>query len=115
MRRTQGYPHDLCMNSEELKHTTASYNEEYEQGTISSNVNNISKIVAADAIQAEEVPTIPINSMMLVEALQPEVNVRSVDSNYLPNLPTPLVVQPSEYRRGLGEWFQIWWDGIRPT
>jgi 1,4-dihydroxy-2-naphthoate polyprenyltransferase len=115
MLRMQGYPHDLSMNSEELKHTTASYADEHEQNGVSSNTTNTSRIVAADAIQAEEVPTVPIDSMELVEALQPEVNVRSVDATYLPNLPTPLVVQTSEYRRGLGEWIQIWWDGIRPA
>ena len=111
----QGYPHDLSMNSEELKHTTAPYDDEHERTSIGSNTTNTSRIVAADAIQAEEVPTVPIDSMELVEALQPEVNVRSVNSTYLPNLPTPLVAQTSEYRRGLGEWIQIWWDGIRPA
>jgi len=29
--------------------------------------------------------------------------------------PLPLVEQPSESERGLGEWLSIWWEGIRPA
>ena len=73
------------------------------------------RIVTADSVQAEEVPTIPLDSLQTINALQPEVSVHSVASTRSVHMPTPLVVQPSEYRRSLGEWLQLWWDGIRPT
>ena len=74
-----------------------------------------SKIVTADAVQAEEVPTVPLGSFQAVNALQPEVAVHSVSSTRSVSLPTPLVVHPTEYRRGPGEWLQLWWDGLRPS
>ncbi len=73
-----------------------------------------SHIVTADAVQAEEVPTIPLGSLQTLSTLQPEVSVHALDSNAAMAMPAPLVVQPSEYRRGLGEWLQLWWAGIRP-
>jgi len=72
-------------------------------------------VVTEDSVQAEEVPTIPLGSLETISALQPEVSVRSVASTRSVNVPTPLVVQPSEYRRSTGEWMQVWWDGIRPA
>jgi 1,4-dihydroxy-2-naphthoate octaprenyltransferase len=74
-----------------------------------------SRIVTADSVQAEEVPTIPLSSLQAVSALQPEVAVRSVASTKSIQLPTPLVVQPTEYRRSLSEWQQVWWEGVRPA
>jgi 1,4-dihydroxy-2-naphthoate polyprenyltransferase len=71
-----------------------------------------SHIVTAESVQAEEVPTIPMSSLQTLNALQPEV---SIASSQLVRRPAPLVVQPSEYRRGLGEITQVWWDGIRPA
>ncbi len=82
---------------------------------VRSNVVSSAHIVTADSVQAEEVPTIPLDSLQTINALQPEVSVHSVASTRSVHIPTPLVVQPSEYRRGLGEWVQLWWDGIRPT
>ncbi|HZU67795.1 MAG TPA: 1,4-dihydroxy-2-naphthoate octaprenyltransferase [Ktedonobacteraceae bacterium] len=73
-----------------------------------------SHIVTADAVQAEEVPTIPLGSLQTLSTLQPEVSVHAVDSDAARVMPAPLVVQPSEYRRGIGEWLQLWWEGIRP-
>ncbi len=101
------------MNSE-LK-DTPTYDYGGEQDAASSSITRTSKIVAADPIQAEEVPTIPIDSLELVASLQPAISVHSIDMTDFANLPTPLVVQPSEHQRSLGEWFQIWWDGIRPN
>ncbi len=72
------------------------------------------QIVTADSVQAEEVPTIPIGSLQTISTLEPEVSVHSVASMRAISMPAPLVVQPSEYRRGLGEWLEIWRDGIRP-
>src|SRR5579864_100156 len=100
------------MNSE-LK-DTPTYDYGREQDVANSSIINPSKIVAADPTRAEQVPTIPIASMELVASLQPAVSVHSVDVTDFANPPTPLVVQSSEYQRSRGEWFQIWWDGIRP-
>src|SRR5579863_5644511 len=71
-----------------------------------------SQVVTAPTVQAEEVPTIPMGSLQTLNALQPEVSVASARTV---RRPAPLVVQPSEYRRGMGESLQVWWDGIRPT
>lgn len=71
-----------------------------------------SHVVAAPSVQAEEVPTIPMSSLQTLNALQPEVSVASAQAV---RRPAPLVVQPSEYRRGMGESLQVWWDGVRPA
>ncbi len=76
---------------------------------------NSARIVTADSVQSEEVPTVPLGSLETVNALQAEVAVRSLASSQVGNTPVPLVVQPSEYRRSIGEWLQVWWDGIRPV
>lgn len=73
-----------------------------------------SKVIAAESVQAEEVPTIPLDSLQTLSTLQPEVSVRAVSATQIATIPEPLVVQPAEYRRGPGEWVRIWWDGIRP-
>lgn len=72
------------------------------------------QIVAADTVQAEEVPTIPLGSMQTVSALQPEISVRSVTVSSQARQPASLIVHPAEYHRGMGEWLYIWWNGIRP-
>lgn len=72
-------------------------------------------VVTADAVQAEEVPTIPLGSLQTISSLQPAVSVHSVASTRAVSVPTPLVVQPSEYRRSFAEWLQVWWDGLRPA
>ncbi len=76
---------------------------------------NSTKIVMAEAVQAEEVPTLPLGPMESISALEPEIAVRSVASTPVVSMPEPLVVQPSEYHRSAGEWVQIWKDGIRPA
>jgi 1,4-dihydroxy-2-naphthoate octaprenyltransferase len=73
------------------------------------------KIVTAGAVQAEDVPTLPLGPMQAISALEPEIAVRSVASTSIVSMPEPLVVQPSEYHRSPGEWVQIWKDGIRPA
>lgn len=74
-----------------------------------------SQVVAAESVQAEEVPTIPLDSLHTLSTLQPEVSVRAITTTQVATVPEPLVVQPAEYRRGPGEWARIWWDGIRPS
>ncbi|HLI05792.1 MAG TPA: 1,4-dihydroxy-2-naphthoate octaprenyltransferase [Ktedonobacteraceae bacterium] len=74
-----------------------------------------SQIVTAEAVQAEEVPTVPLDSFQAVNALQPEIEIHSITATRSVSLPGPLVVHPAEYRRGPGEWVQMWWDGMRPS
>lgn len=73
-----------------------------------------SQVIAAESVNAEEVPTIPLDSLQALSTLQPEVSVHPVAATQSATLPEPLVVQPAEYRRGIGEWLDIWRDGIRP-
>src|SRR2546429_2730395 len=77
-------------------------------------VKNAPHVVTAESVQAEEVPTIPLGSLQTLSTLEPAVSVRSVEATQSVRLPAPLVVQPSEYRRSLGEWLQVWREGIRP-
>jgi 1,4-dihydroxy-2-naphthoate octaprenyltransferase len=101
------------MNSE-LKQTTP-YNNEHEQDAADLSITNPGKIVAAEQKQAEDVPTIPIDSMEIIASLQPAISIHAIDMTSFPNLPAPLVAQPAEYQRSLREWVQIWWEGIRPA
>ena len=71
------------------------------------------QIVPADSVRAEEVPTVSIGDLQVLKELEPEVSVHSVASMRAINLPTPLVAPLTEYRRGPGEWIDIWRDGMR--
>ena len=73
------------------------------------------QVVMAESVQAEEVPTIPLESLQMVSELQPEVSVHSLASSPAVITPVPLVAPPSEYHRSRWEWLLIWWDGIRPA
>ncbi|GAC1366735.1 MAG: hypothetical protein PVS3B1_10290 [Ktedonobacteraceae bacterium] len=70
-------------------------------------------IVTTDSVLADQVPTVPIGPLETITALEPEVSVHSIAAMKAINAPTPLVVQPSEYRRSFNEWLQIWRDGLR--
>jgi 1,4-dihydroxy-2-naphthoate polyprenyltransferase len=73
------------------------------------------QVITAESVQAEEVPTIPLESLQTVSELQPEVSVHSLASSPAVIRPVSLVAPPSEYHRSLWEWLLIWWDGIRPA
>jgi len=73
-----------------------------------------SHIVTAESVQAEEVPTIPLDSLQTVSELQPEISVHPVASTRSVTQPVPLVMPASEHERSLAEWLAVWWDGIRP-
>src|SRR5579859_7429840 len=75
---------------------------------------NSSHVVTAASVQAEDVPTIPLGPLQRLSTLEPEVSVHSVAATQSVRLPAPLVVQPAEYRRSMGDWLQVWWDGMRP-
>ncbi len=84
-------------------------------GAMRSRTTASTRVVTADSVLAEEVPTIPIGSLETIHSLEPEVSVHSVASTRSVRIPAPLVVQPSEYRRTPNEWLQVWLDGIRPS
>jgi 1,4-dihydroxy-2-naphthoate octaprenyltransferase len=73
-----------------------------------------SHIVTAESIQAEEVPTIPLDSLQTVSELQPEISVHPVASTHSVTQPVPLVVSALEHKRTFREWLTMWWEGIRP-
>ncbi len=79
-----------------------------------SKQTNAAHIIPAESVEAEEIPTVPLDSLLTLHTLQPEVNVHSVASTQAVSVPTPLVAHPSEYRRSTGEWIQVWLDGMRP-
>ncbi|MBO0782162.1 MAG: prenyltransferase [Ktedonobacteraceae bacterium] len=93
------------MENEEVKPTIAEASP--------AKVTNSSHVVMADSVKAEEVPTISIKDLQTISELHPEVLVHSVASTKRVSMPTPLVVQPAEYRHSIGEWMQIWRDGMR--
>jgi 1,4-dihydroxy-2-naphthoate octaprenyltransferase len=103
--------HDVTTESDEvnIKHKKTF------PGSIRSRATASTRVITADSVQAEEVPTIPIGSLETINALEPEVSVHSVASTRSVRIPAPLVVQPSEYRRTPNEWLQVWLDGIRPS
>lgn len=99
------------MTSKKLKST----NSEIPDSEVpDSKPKNVAHVVMADSVEAQDVPTVPIDSLKTISALQPEVSVHSTASTQAVSNPVPLVVQPAEYHRSLGEWMQIWKDGIRP-
>lgn len=78
-------------------------------------VQTNAKIVTVASMQAEDVPTIPLGPLQTINALEPEVAVRSVATTRSVRLPSPLVASPSEYHRTPMEWLKVWRDGIRPA
>lgn len=98
-------------NLEVVTHTDARLVVELE--ITKPKITNTTQIVTAEFVQAEEVPTIPIASLQTISSLQPEISVYSVASTRTVSIPSPLVAQPTEYRRSLKEWIQIWLNGVR--
>jgi 1,4-dihydroxy-2-naphthoate octaprenyltransferase len=85
-----------------------------EATTMQSKPTSSTHVVTAESVQAEEVPTIPLESLETISTLQPEVAVHSVASTRSVTMPVPLVMHPEAYHRSLGEWLHVWWEGIRP-
>ncbi len=74
-----------------------------------------SQMVTAESVHSEEVQMAPSGTQQTVSELQPKISVRSVATTRSIMQPLPLVAQPSENERRLGEWLSIWWEGIRPA
>ena len=73
------------------------------------------QMVTADSVQSGKVPVVHSGMQQTVSELQPKISTYSVATTRSAIQPLPLVEQPSESERGLGEWLSIWWEGIRPT
>src|SRR5207244_2281923 len=74
-----------------------------------------SQMVTAAPVDSEKVQMAPSGTQQTVNELQPKISVHSVAATRTIIQPLPLVAQPSEHERRLGEWLPIWWEGIRPT
>ena len=73
------------------------------------------QMVTADSVQSGKVQVVHSGMQQAVSELQPKISTYSVATTRSAIQPLPLVEQPSESERGLGEWLSIWWEGIRPT
>ncbi len=74
-----------------------------------------SQMVTAESVQSEKVPMVPSGMQQTLSELQPQISTYSVATTRSIMQPLPLVAQPSESERGLGERLSIWWEGIRPA
>jgi 1,4-dihydroxy-2-naphthoate polyprenyltransferase len=81
---------------------------------VQSNAGSSAQVVTATSVKADDVPTLPLGPLQTISELRPEITIHAVASTRSANLPAPLVEQPTEYHRSMGDWIQIWWDGIRP-
>ena len=72
-------------------------------------------MVTDDSVQSGKVPVVRAGMQQAVSELQPKISTYSVATTSTVLQPLPLVEQPSESERGLGEWLSIWWEGIRPA
>ena len=73
------------------------------------------QMVTADSVQSGKVQVAHSDMQQTVSELQPKISTYSVATTRSVMQPLPLVEQPSESERGLGEWLSIWWEGIRPA
>ncbi len=73
------------------------------------------QLVTADSVQPGKVQVVHSDMQQTVSELQPKISTYSVAPTRSVMQPLPLVEQPSESERGLGEWLSIWWEGIRPA
>ena len=73
------------------------------------------QMVTADSVQSGKVPVVHSGMQQTVSELQPKISTYSVATTRSAIQPLPLVEQPLESERGLGEWLSIWWEGIRPA
>ncbi len=68
-----------------------------------------------NSVQSGKVPVVHAGMQQTVSELQPKISTYSVATTRSIMQPLPLVEQPSESKRSLGEWLSIWWEGIRPA
>jgi 1,4-dihydroxy-2-naphthoate octaprenyltransferase len=78
-------------------------------------VTTATHVVTADSVQAEEVPTIPLDSLQVLSALQPAISIHSMAATRSVSTPMPLAFQQSDHNRSWVDWIQLWWEGARPS
>ena len=74
-----------------------------------------SQKVTAESVQSEQVQMVSAGQQQTLSELQPKISVHSVVATESIMQPLPLVAQPMENERRLGEWLSILWEGIRPN
>jgi len=74
-----------------------------------------SQMLPAESVQSEQVQMVSSGPQQTLSELQPKISVHSVAATDSIMQPLPLVAQPSQNERRLGEWLSIWWEGIRPA
>jgi len=106
-------------NDSDSTTSTSISNNDDSDSTILTSASKTKKMtssqnVMAESVQAEEVPTIPLGSLQTVSEFHPDISVHSVAPKDSVMLPVPLVEQPPQNKRSLGERLTILWEGIRP-
>src|SRR5512135_2042489 len=72
------------------------------------------QMVTADSVQTAKVPVVRASMPQTVSELRPKNSTYPVAITHSVMQPLPLVEQPLESERRLGDWLSIWWEGIRP-
>ena len=90
-------------------------NSDSQSDSAKTNERIAPRMVIADSIQSGKVQVVHSGMQQTVSELQPKISTYSVATTRSVMQPLPLVEQPSESERGLGEWLSIWWEGIRPA
>ena len=72
-------------------------------------------VTSESVLQSEQVQLVSAGSQLTLSELQPKITVHSVAATDSIMQPLPLVAQPAENERRLGEWLSILWKGIRPN
>ena len=73
------------------------------------------QVVTADSVQSGKVPVVHTGMPQTVSELQPKNSTYPMVITHSVMQPLPLVEQPLESERRLGERLSLWWEGIRPT
>ena len=73
------------------------------------------QMVTADTVQTGKAPVVYAGMSQMVSKLQSKNSTYPVAITHSVMQPLPLVEQPLESERSLGDWLSIWWEEIRPA
>jgi 1,4-dihydroxy-2-naphthoate polyprenyltransferase len=73
------------------------------------------QMVTADTVRTGKAPVVYAGMSQMVSELQSKNSTYPVVITHSVMQPLPLVEQPLDSERSLGEWLSIWWEGIRPA
>jgi len=90
-------------------------NSDSQSDSAKTNETTTPQMVTADSVQSGKVPVVHAGMPRTVSEFQPKNSIYPVAITRSVIQPLPLVEQPLERERRLGEWLSIWWEGIRPT